>query len=179
MGPLYVHDVPWRLPPPDAGELLLGRTRKPFSIGFSDISNALQLLAVQHLHKRGIIHRDLKPENILFDCSGHLVIADFGVAHIFLDEEADSFLEDEYPLWAKMKRRGGDYFPLLTASIDNPHTVDGMAGTTYYSAPEVLEGQTYSYGVDYYSMAILYHEMVTGYVRYLLITYSRISSDVF
>ncbi|KAF8903723.1 kinase-like domain-containing protein [Gymnopilus junonius] len=51
------------------------------------------------------------------------------------------------------------------ASIDNPHTVTGVAGTMFYSAPEVIEGNAYSYGVDYYSAAILYHEMITGYVR--------------
>lgn len=92
-------------------------------------------------------------------------MADFGVAYLFPEENADAFMDDEYPLWAKMRKQGGDYFPLLTTSVDNPHTVRGVAGTTFYSAPEVLEGHAYSYGVDYYSMAILYHEMVTGYVR--------------
>uniref|UniRef100_A0A8H8CF56 non-specific serine/threonine protein kinase n=1 Tax=Psilocybe cubensis TaxID=181762 RepID=A0A8H8CF56_PSICU len=123
------------------------------------------ILALQCLHKIGIIHRDIKPDNILFEETGHLVVADLGVAHVFIEDEEDAtFMADEYPLWEEMKFINDDGFPLLTPSIDNPHTIKGVAGTPFYAAPEVLEGRQYSYGVDYYSLAIVYHEMVTGYV---------------
>ncbi|KDR78619.1 hypothetical protein GALMADRAFT_137654 [Galerina marginata CBS 339.88] len=122
------------------------------------------LLAIQCIHKMGIVHRDLKPENILFEGDGHLIVADFGVAYIFPSEEDDAFFDDEYPLWDEKKALGGDEFPLLQPSVDNPHMVRGVAGTPYYAAPEVIEGRAYSYGVDYYSLAMLYHEMVTGFI---------------
>lgn len=38
------------------------------------------LLGLEEIHKNGIVYRDFKPENILIDMSGHIKIADFGLA---------------------------------------------------------------------------------------------------
>jgi serum/glucocorticoid-regulated kinase 2 len=37
-------------------------------------------MAIGHLHSLGYIYRDLKPENILLDYTGHVCLADFGLA---------------------------------------------------------------------------------------------------
>lgn len=38
--------------------------------------------ALSHAHGRGILHRDVKPGNLLMDNSGHVWLADFGVAKL-------------------------------------------------------------------------------------------------
>lgn len=48
---------------------------------------AEMVLALEHLHRNlGVIYRDLKPENCLLDAEGHLLLTDFGLSKVSVDE---------------------------------------------------------------------------------------------
>nr|POF13288.1 serine/threonine-protein kinase psk1 [Quercus suber] len=48
------------------------------------------VLALEHLHHNvRVIYRDLKPENCLLDQEGHLLLTDFGLSKVALEEEND------------------------------------------------------------------------------------------
>jgi serine/threonine protein kinase len=71
--------------------------------------------AVNHCHANNIVHRDLKPENIMF---------------------MTPFNDLQYPSELKIIDFGlGKMFDKT-----NEDLLSGVVGTTYYVAPEVLEG---------------------------------------
>ncbi len=48
---------------------------------------AEMVLALEHLHRNlGVVYRDLKPENCLLDAEGHLLLTDFGLSKVAVDE---------------------------------------------------------------------------------------------
>lgn len=49
---------------------------------------AEMVLALEHLHQNiGVLYRDLKPENCLLDREGHLLLTDFGLSKIALNDD--------------------------------------------------------------------------------------------
>lgn len=62
---------------------------KRVSLSPNHIKSYLQQLlrAVDYLHASNILHRDMKSANILIDDTGHLRLADFGLARSFSPEE--------------------------------------------------------------------------------------------
>lgn len=123
--------------------------------------NARQILAIHDLHTRGIIHRDIKLENMMLDSHRNLKVVDFGLAQVF---DHTTVCEQDYPYFHQMRRQGGDAFPLLWATSQNPHQTDLANGTEGYAPPEVWKSQMHSFGIDYFAMGCALHLLITGTV---------------
>ena len=104
----------------------------PIAERFAAVVTREVLVALSYIHSVGIIHRDLKAANLLVTRTGQVMLCDFGVAASFVQGSA------------RGKR-------------------STFVGTPYWMAPEViLEGKSYDYKADIWSLGITVYEMVTG-----------------
>ncbi|MDX1948584.1 MAG: serine/threonine-protein kinase [Pirellulaceae bacterium] len=85
-------------------------------------------------HDAGLLHRDIKPANIMLTASGHVKLADFGLAKI----EGDA-------------ASGG---PLTKSSA--------VFGTPQYMSPEQCQGETLDPRSDIYSLGATWFALLTG-----------------
>ncbi|GAB1310527.1 Serine/threonine-protein kinase psk1 [Madurella fahalii] len=66
-------------------------TEKMFPESTAAFYMAEMVLALTHLHENlGVIYRDLKPENCLLDAEGHLLLTDFGLSKVAVDDDPDA-----------------------------------------------------------------------------------------
>ena len=89
-----------------------------------------------YVHGRGIVHRDLKPSNIVLTRDGGIKLLDFGI--VTVEENSD--------LWNTLK------------TTSHPR----MIGTPRYMAPEQFSGRVTDRRVDYYGVASVVFEVLTG-----------------
>lgn len=72
----------------DGGELFQHLQQEKFlSETNAAVYLAQMVLGLEHLHKIGIVYRDLKPENCLLDSDGYLVLTDFGLSKVGLNDD--------------------------------------------------------------------------------------------
>lgn len=107
------------------------------------------MTGVDFLHSHRIVHRDLKPQNILISSSGHLKLADFGLAKTY-----DFEMKLTSVVWFKFNVIY--HFLKSQIKIFNLKVV-----TLWYRAPEILLGQPYNSSVDIWSSACIIAEMVS------------------
>lgn len=92
------------------------------------------LAGLDHIHSHGLIHCDLKPENVLLrrHAQGwHAHLSDFGIAR------------------------------LLEETLVNVDTLDTMAGSPAYMAPERFDGEL-RVESDLYAVGIILYELLLG-----------------
>ncbi|MGF1484395.1 MAG: protein kinase [Opitutales bacterium] len=107
--------------------------------------------ALGFAHERGVIHRDLKPANLLATPEGRVKIADFGVARVLGDQYLNTMVQETI----SRSRLGA------TATVADSSGTD-MAGTLYYIAPEILNGQEADTRSDLYAVGVIAYELLTG-----------------
>lgn len=104
---------------------------------------AFQLFAaVHHLHKHGVLHRDLKPANVLLCCSSGSNSASSSLGRRTVLKVSDFGI-------ARVLER--------TASI-----AQTVVGTPFYMAPELCNGEPYTYAADMWSLGCILYEFASG-----------------
>ena len=105
------------------------------------------ILSIESIHKLDCIHRDIKPDNILIDKTGHIKLSDFGLAKV-----SDKLFEN--------KDQIGNY------KINSHQKNYSCVGTAYYVAPEVLKKKGYGQEIDWWSVGVIFFEMLVGYAPF-------------
>lgn len=126
---------------------------------------------MEYLHSCNIIHRDLNSSNCLVKSTGQVVVADFGLSRINLDDDDSTNLNDG--LTNSFRREQRSTSTIITSNgnvvIVRPKTRRQIlrdrqrytvVGSPYWMAPEMLKGQCYDERVDIFSFGIMLCEII-------------------
>ncbi|EPY54078.1 AGC/RSK protein kinase Ppk14 [Schizosaccharomyces cryophilus OY26] len=110
--------------------------------------------ALEYLHLMGFIYRDLKPENILLHKSGHIMLSDFD-----LSKQSGS-IGSPTVIQARNSPSAQNNYALDTKSCIANFRTNSFVGTEEYIAPEVIKGCGHTSAVDWWTLGILFYEML-------------------
>lgn len=118
------------------------------------------ILAIESVHKMNYIHRDLKPDNILIDSSGHVKLSDFGLC-----KHTEITGSNPYSNLRKIDAdlRHKAYNERRNEFKRNRKLAFSTVGTPDYIAPEIFRRSGYDETVDWWSLGVIFFEMVVGY----------------
>jgi len=88
--------------------------------------------ALRIVHHAGILHRDLKPPNVMLRDTDEVSLIDFGLARN------------------------------LEGSLQSSTRTGVLRGSPYYMSPEQALGEELDARTDFYSLGIIFYEMLTG-----------------
>ena len=101
------------------------------------------ILALDYLHNTvGVIYRDLKPENCLLDASGHLLLTDFGLSKVAVEDASTP---------------GGSRCNSLGVG-----TIEYMAPEIVRNSNETNMGPGYGKACDWWSLGAMACDLMTG-----------------
>ena len=141
---------------------------------------AEMILAVDSVHKLNCIHRDLKPDNILIDKRGHIQLSDFGLSKLSDKAFYPMSVKEESKPSKKLMNIGNDSITTVNSINSNVNSNNSIksnkkfhkknrllaystVGTPDYIAPEVFGQSGYGQEVDWWSIGVMFFEMVVGY----------------
>jgi serine/threonine protein kinase len=152
---------------------------------FDEYHAALYFVDIMHglayLHQHHIIHRDLKPENVLLDARGIAKLSDFGVSHMFDDDDEDDQTENRqlnsqesdgsidvcdsklHQSSTRLTRRDTE-LALEMAPMNDSGIITKTEGTWAFWSPEMCEGgKAFSgYAADIWAAGVCLYVFVTG-----------------
>lgn len=99
---------------------------------------------LEYLHSMKIIHRDLNSQNCLMKQDGTVVVADFGLARITVEDKSNPRL----PVLQDLRKPG---------QRKKRYTV---VGNPFWMAPEMMKGYVYDEKVDIFSFSLIICELI-------------------